>query len=324
MNDKTHLKLVRPLGTDSTAHEDLPMEAEITITEEIARSIYRAATALGALGASSITLPLPSSFVVIGDDLEDDDAREEWPAEMAFDHRVIVLKDTFTMAYDDETLSDRPVDTRRASAFLTPHGVFYCLFETGFKARELEPNPQTRCVAFGSYEQILAWIFGAMANCTTGFLRGLNGPIDPADYWRFWAHALRRPDFQFDQPIWLKAGREAGSTIPVASDVLYNGNRVPFVVQQLEACGYPDTAVRVGRGEEVVMSLHRDALVLSKVFSGLMGADMEPWRIVRPEGRGEGSCIKRRQQDPAISFPLPGRRGAGGYPGQRAHQGDIP
>ncbi len=187
--------------------------------------------------------------------------------------------------------------SRRASAFRTAQGVFYALFETTYPKNHPDPRPTSQCVAFGTFAHIARWIFGAMAACESGLLQGANGPLDPLDYWRFWQHALRRPDPLFTQPIWISASRNTRAAIPVDSDVWYDGNRLPFAVRVMRQHGYPALAARVEAGEEIILDLHRDAAVLADIYGGVNDVRIEPWRIIECGGMGEG--------DPSLA-PVPG------------------
>lgn len=178
---------------------------------------------------------------------------------------------------------------RRASAFRTAAGVFYALFETTYPKGEANPRPQSTCFAFGTFAHVMSWIFRGMASCESGLLQGANGLIDPCDYLRFWQHALRRPDDQFTQPVWIKASRERDATVPRTSTFWYDGDRLPFAVGVLRDHAYVDVATRVERGEEVIMDLHRDAAVLADIYGGVKDTRIEPWRIIQPHGKGEGN-----------------------------------
>jgi len=178
---------------------------------------------------------------------------------------------------------------RRASAFRTAAGTFYCLFETTYRKNAHNPQQETRCVAFGHYDDVIRWILTAVASCESGMLQGLNGSIDPADYLRHWRHALRRPDDQFTQPIWVKASTAPGATVPLNSPFAYNGSRLPFAVQMLSQHGYPELAKRVKCGQEVVLDLHRDAAVLAKIYGGPLSSRISPAGIIQPHGVGEGN-----------------------------------
>lgn len=178
---------------------------------------------------------------------------------------------------------------RRASAFHTIAGIFYCLFETTYRKNAVHPKQETRCVAFGTYEDAMRWIFTAMASCGSGMLQGVNGSIDPADYLRHWRHALRRPDEQFTQPIWIEASSAADATLPISSPFAYHANRLGFAVETLAANGYPVVAKMVAAGTPVVMDLHRDAAVLAKIYGSSPRSRIEPARIIQPHGTGEGN-----------------------------------
>jgi hypothetical protein len=189
--------------------------------------------------------------------------------------------------------------SRRVSAFRTAAGIFYALFETTYQRGEEAPTPKSSCVAFGTIRQVMAWIFSAMASCESGALQSVSGRIDPLDYMRFWQHALRRPDRQFTHPVWIKASRSRTATIPTRSDIWYDGNRLPFAARLMREHGYPDQALRVERGEEVLMELHRDAALLAALYGGEGGTRIEPWRIIQPTdvvGEGDPSLAPAQNQ----------------------------
>lgn len=202
----------------------------------------------------------------------------------------------------------KTVLSRRASAFRTHQGAFYALFETYYDTGS--PNlDSTKCVAFGTLHQVLAWIFASLGEYELGISRSFALPDAAETVLMHWRQALRRPDRQFTQPVWLDASSGADGTIPTSSRYWMDGNMLPRAVSILLEHGYETVAARVRKGEKVILDLHRDAGVLSSIY----GYDashpyIAPWRIVQPHGEGEGdpamapSTRSGKVSIPAMSF----------------------
>jgi hypothetical protein len=105
----TTLQVIESLWSDSEATEDLPLQAMLVITDDQVADILRASRALGALRASSVTIPFPSDQVTVGDELGEE-GEDVWPMN-GTNHRLIASATEIVLAYDDETLSDHPIQT---------------------------------------------------------------------------------------------------------------------------------------------------------------------------------------------------------------------
>lgn len=182
----------------------------------------------------------------------------------------------------------KTVLSRRASAFRTHMGAFYALYESYYDTANPE-HSTNKCVAFGTIQQVLAWIFSTLGSYELGLAKNFALPNAAEPVLLHWRQALCRPDRQFTQPVWLDATSGADGTIPTSSRYWLDGDMLPHAVSMLLEHGYETVAARVRKGEQVILDLHRDAGVLASIYGYEASRPyIAPWRIVQPHGEGEG------------------------------------
>jgi len=185
-------------------------------------------------------------------------------------HGVITMSSTISMS-------------RRATAFRTAAGTFFALFETTYESNVSPKVPRESCVAFGTAQQVNAWILGAMAACAGGMLRRPGGRFTPLGYLSGWQQELAAPRELPDCAIDLEVSDRFYATIPSPDE--WNQKDYPaMAIAILAEHGYTDAATAIATGGKVTLRLHADAAVLAAIYGRTPdGALIAPWRIIRPD-----------------------------------------
>lgn len=207
----------------------------------------------------------------------------------------------------------KTVLSRRVSAFRTHLGAFYALYESYHDTTN--PNlSSSKCVAFGTLHQVLAWIFSTLGQYELGLSKNFVLPNAPEYVLLNWRQAMRRPDRQFTQPVWLDATSGADGTIPTSSRYWMNGDMLPHAVSMLLEHGYETVAAHLRKGAQAILDLHRDAGVLASIYGYEASRPyIAPWRIVQPHGEGEGDpAMAPRARSGKVSIPKMSFRQVGG------------
>jgi len=185
-------------------------------------------------------------------------------------HGVITMSSTISMS-------------RRAAAFRTAAGTFFALFETTYESNVSPKVPHESCVAFGTAQQVNAWILGAMAACAGGMLRRPGGPFTPLGYLSGWQQEMAAPRELPDHEVVLEVSDRFYATIP-SPDACNQKDSPAMAIAILAEHGYADAAAAIRAGGKVTLRLHADAAVLAAIYGRKPdGAPVAPWRIIRPD-----------------------------------------
>lgn len=183
---------------------------------------------------------------------------------------------------------------KSAAAFVAPDGrVRFVLFEETYEKNVHPWRPHRSCVALGTIEDVLRRIFAYGSSCEGGSLQGRGGSILPESYVASWMKELSAPVRMPDLDIRLRRTESFASPVPA--------DRVAAVAAILREEGMDEEALAVEDGREVLLSLHRDAAILSRLYGG---GNLSPWRVI-------GSCdaLAQAPRDASLGYaPEPANR----------------
>ena len=172
--------------------------------------------------------------------------------------------------------------SRRAAAFRTAAGVFYLLFESTYESNVHPHRPSESCVAFGTAQQVCAWVLTAAAATAGGMLRGRGGPLSPLGYLRSWLAELKSPREFPDLAIELECSSAFYATVPT-EDIYGKRDYLTATVAALRAHGLTAEADSLAAGERVALRLHEHAPALAAIYGFRDGREhIAPWRILKP------------------------------------------
>lgn len=171
--------------------------------------------------------------------------------------------------------------SRRVAAFRTPTQVLYALFESNYCSNVTPQIPREECVAFGTFSNVLGWIFIAMDACAGRMHRRPGGNFTPMGYLKTWLKAFAEPTLFADRGITLRASSDYRATLPInESASMYRKDGRSLAMTKLAEYGYGAAVQQLRAGEAVDLMLHQDGDVLAAIYGDASGRGISPYLII--------------------------------------------
>lgn len=150
--------------------------------------------------------------------------------------------------------------------------ILYALFEETYEKNCHPHRPRWSCVAFGLYEEVLAFVFSGADAAASGCLQNRGGWMSPESYIRAWLREFQVPVQLHDAQIRLQLSNRKYPIYEVECGA------APLMIDALLSVGRSDLARQLELGSSLELQLYRDLTAVRALL--FRPGSVNPWRAL--------------------------------------------